>query len=266
MIGSVVNVSGYLALGGAGLTGLSGDVGSYVNGAPGSISSRLLGGAGSTLQALDNSRNGIDRIKAALTKLRDTLQAARDQANAVPGRTALQPVVADVEQTVDKPTYVTVNGVPVQSGTITVSLGTRPLIVGYERANRAPLGVGEAVKSLAATVATLVSTVGANSTGGFATDVSALLRSPDFTTAVNRPDAAAIDTAIGRINGVLAKAQSLQSSISARASSAAQVDLGGLLLSATSGADSTGLAGPAGDSPYRSNSNGSTGTQISSWA
>jgi hypothetical protein len=253
VIGSVVNFSGYLG---------------YASGTPGSISSRLLDGTGSTLQALNNGRNGVDQIKAALTTLRDTLQSARTEADAIPGRTALQPVVADIEQTVDKPTYVTVNGTPIQNGTITVSLGTRPLIVGYERANRAPLGVGEAVKSLTATVATLVSTVGGDGTGGFAADVTALLRSNDFTTAVNRPDAAAIDTAIGRINDVLAKAQGLGSSINAQASSAAQVDLGALLLSATpnAGADSSGLAGFARSSPYRSNSNSASGTQISSWA
>jgi hypothetical protein len=241
VIGSVVNFSGYLAL--------ARDYRAYADAAPGGNAPRLLDGAGATLQALDNGRNGVDQIKAALTKLRDALQAARAEANAVPGRTELKPVVADVEQTVDKPTFVTINGQPVQSGTITVSLGPRPLVVGYERANRAPLAVGDALKSLAATVASLVSTVGAAGTGGFAADVSALLRSDVVTTAVNRPDAAAIDTAIGRIDSTLAKADGLRFSLGTRASAAAQVDLGGLLLGAApnAGAGSSGAAGNSGD-------------------
>jgi hypothetical protein len=236
VIGSVVNVSSYFAFGR--------DFSAYANAAAGGNARRLLADAGATLQALDNGRNGVDRIKAALTKLRDALQAARGEADAVPGRTALKPVVAEVEQTVDKPTFVTIDGQPVQSGTITVSLGPRPLVVGYERANRAPLAVGDALRSLASTVASLVSSIGANGAGGFAADVSALLRSGAFTTAVNRPDAAAIDTAIGRINDTLAKAEGLGFSISTRASAAAQVDLGGLLLGAApnAGADSSGPA------------------------
>ena len=240
MIGAVINVSGYRV--------------------PGGNASRLLDGAGSTLQALDNGRNSVDRIKSALTKLRDALQAARDEAAAVPGRTELQPVVADVEQTQDKPTFVTIDGAVVQDGTITVSLGPRSLIVGYQRVNRAPLEVGDALGSLASTVATLVATVGADATGGLAADVSALLRSADFTTALNRPDAAAIDTAIGRIDATLAKAAGSRFFLGARASSAAQVDLGGLLLAAAN------PTSPAGDSPYRSNASGATGGQVSSWA
>ena len=251
---SVSNVSGYFTLGGAS--------------APGGNASRLLDGAGSALQALDNGRNGVDRIKSALTKLRDALQAAREKADAVPGRTELQSVVADVEQTQDKPTYVTIDGEVVQDGTITVSLGTRPLIVGYERANRAPLAVGDALRSLVATVATLVATVSADGTGGLAADVSALLSSEDFTTALNRPDAAAIDGAIGRIDDTLAKAAGSRFLIGARASSAAQVDLGGLLLGAATQAsfDSSGPAGRAGDSPYQANAGSVTGGQVSSWA
>jgi len=250
MIGSVGNVSGYFAL--------ARDFSAYAGAAPGGNARRLLDGAGATLQTLDNGSSGVDRITAALTKLRDALQAARAQADAVPGRTELKAVVAEVEQTVDKPTFVTIDGQPVQSGTITVSLGPRPLIVGYERANRAPLEVGNALSSLAATVASLVSAVGANSTGGFAADVSALLRSGAFTTAVNRPDAAAIDTAIGRIDAVLAKAEGLRFSISTRASAAAQVDLSGLLLGAApnAGAGSSAVAGTSGNSPYGSNSGG----------
>lgn len=248
MISSVSNVSGYRA--------------------PGGNASRLLDGVGSTLQALDNGRNGVDRIKSALTKLRDALQAAREEAGAVPGRTELQPVSADIEQTQDKPTYVTINGAVVQNGTITVSLGPRPLIVGYERVNRTPLEVGDALRSLVSTVAALVATVSADGTGGLAADISALLRSADFTTALNRPDAAAIDTAIGQIDATLAKAEGSRFFINARAASAAQVDLGGLLLGAATqaGFDSSGAAGSAGDSPYSSNAGSVTGGQVSSWA
>lgn len=236
MIGSVLNVSGYLALGR--------DYRAYADAAPGGNARRLLDSAGATLQALDNGRNGVEQIKAALTKLRDALAAARAEADAVPGRTELKPVVADVEQTVDKPTFVTIDGQPVQSGTITVSLGPRPLVVGYERANKAPLEVGDALRSLASTVASLVSSVGANGAGGFAADVSALLRSDAVTMAVNRPDAAAIDAAIGRIDATLAKAEGLRFSLGTRASAAALVDLGGLLLGAATNAGA-GSSGPA---------------------
>jgi hypothetical protein len=244
VIGSVFPVSGYAALG-------RGEFGAYARTAPGGNAARLLDGAGATLQALDNSRSDVGRIKQALTTLRDALQAAREQAGAVAGRTELKPVVAEVEQTRDKPTYVTIDGAVVQDGTITVSLGPRPLVVGYERANRAPLDVRAALNALSTTVTKLVSRAGADAAGGFAADVSALLRSDALTTAVNTPDAAAIDTAIGRINDTLAKAAGLGSSIGARAAAAAQVDLGGLLLSAApdAGAGAQGAAGASGDSP-----------------
>jgi hypothetical protein len=262
VIGSVVNVSSYGALAGAGLAGLTGNASS----ASDSNASLLLNNAGATLQALNNGRDSIDQIKSALTQLRDTLQAARDQANAVPGRTELRPVVADVEQTRDKPTYVTIGGAVVQNGSITVSLGARPLIVGYETANRASLEVSSAVKSLASTVATLVSTVGTNN--GFAADVSALLQSKDFTTAVNTPNAAAIDAAIGQINDTLAKAAGLGTSLSSRQAAAAQVDLGSLLLNAApnAGIDTSAATSYTGSSAYQSNASGATGSQVSTLA
>jgi len=259
VIGSIVNVSGYAAFDGAGLAGLTGNLG-----APASDSSRLIDNAGATLQALDNSRSGVDQIKSALTQLRDTLQAARDQANAVPGRTELQPVVADVAQTVDQPNYVTVDGVQVQDGTIAVAVGTRSLVVGYETANRAPLDVAGAVKSLASNVATLVSSVGASDSSGFAANVSALLRSSDFNTAVNTPDTASIDAAIAQINDTLAKATGLGSSLGQRAAAAAQVDLGGLLLGATPAASTSATTNYG--SAYQSSSSSPTGAQLSSWA
>jgi hypothetical protein len=259
MIGSIVNVSGYAAFDGAGLAGLTRNFS-----APASDSSRLIGNTGATLQALNDSRSAVDQIKSALTQLRDTLQAARDQANAVPGRTELQPVVADVAQTVDQPNYVTVDGVQVQDGTIAVAVGTRSLVVGYETANRAPLDVAGAVKSLASTVATLVASVGANDASGFAASVSALLQNSDFTTAVNTPDAASIDAAITQINDTLAKATGLGSSLGARAAAAAQVDLGGLLLGATPVASTSATTNYS--VAYQSNPSSSTGTQVSSWA
>jgi len=238
VIGAVFHVPGSLAL--------ARDFSAYANAARAGAAGPLLDGAGATLQALDNGRDGVARIKAALSKLRDALQAARGEADAVPGRTALKPVIAEIDQTVDKPTYVTIDGETVQSGTITVSLGPRPLVVSYERANRAPLAVGAALTSLAATVAGLVSSVGANGAGGFAADVAALLRSDTFTTAVNRPDAGAIDAAIGQINDALAKADGLGVSLGTRAAAAAQVDLSGLLLGASANAADSASGAAAG--------------------
>lgn len=184
---------------------------------------------GGALTALDSGRGGVDRIKAELASLRDALQAARGGANAVPGNTSLTPVIAQIEQTQDRPTFVDVNGVPVQTGTITVSVGTRPVVVGYDVGNRAALGLRDQLNGLASDVSRLVSTVGTGAAGSFAASVSALLKSGDLDNAVNAPDAAAIDAAIGKINDVLAKAHGLGSSLSSRAAAAGQVDLGGVL-------------------------------------
>ena len=189
------------------------------------------------LRTLDNSRSGIDRIKAALTGLRDALQTARGTASAVPGGTELTPIVAQIEQTQDQPTFVTVNGQPVQNGTITVSLGTRPVVVGYEAGNRPSLAVHDAVRALASSVAQVVATVG-GATRGFASDVSALLKSRDLATAMNAPDVASIDAALGQIDGVLAKADGLRSTLASQASATALVDLGGALLAASGDAQS----------------------------
>jgi hypothetical protein len=194
---------------------------------------------GGTLTALDSGRGGVAQVKAELMKLRDALQAARKDANAVPGGTQFTPIVADIEQTQDKPTFVTVDGQPVQNGTITVSLGTRPVVVGYEVGNRSTLDVRNQLNALASHVSRLVSTVGTGSAGSFASDVSALLKSSDLMTAVNAPDAASIDAAIGHINNVLAKADGLRSAIGSRVAAAAQVDLSGVLISATAGSVAT---------------------------
>jgi len=237
--------------------------------APGSVaaggpSGRLLDAAGAALQALDRGRGGADRIRAALSDLRDALTAARAQADPVPGRTALKPVIAEIEQTVDKPTFVTIDGELVQSGTITVSLGPRPLVVGYERSNRAPLAVDDALNALASTVATLVATVGGDGTGGFAADVAALLRDSNFTTALRRPDAAAVDAALARIDATLARADGLRASLDARAAAAARVDLGGLLLGA--GVDAGAAALATAGSLYQPQTGSPSGSQFSALA
>ncbi|HXD43591.1 MAG TPA: hypothetical protein VN655_00535 [Pseudolabrys sp.] len=225
MIGAIGSVTAAYAYGGAS-TRTSGT---------GTFDALEQGGA---LQSLNSGRSGVDRIKAELTALRDALQSARAGADAVPGNTALTPVVAQVEVTQDRPTFVDVNGTPVQTGTITVSVGTRPVVVGYETGNRAALGLRDQVNALASDVSRLVSTVGANGAGGFASDVSALLKSGELTTAVNTPDAASIDAAIGKLNDVLAKAHGLGSSLTSRVSATAQVDLGGVLLGVSAGASS----------------------------
>jgi hypothetical protein len=226
MISAIGSVTGAYAYGGAGAR----------TPGPGAFNALAQGNA---LQALDSGRGGVDRIKTELTALRDALQSARNGADAVPGNTALTPVVAQVEVTQDRPTFVDVNGTPVQTGTITVSLGTRPVVVGYESGNRAALGLQDQLNALASDVSRLVARVGASGAGGFASDVSALLKSGELATAANTPDAASIDAAIGRIDGVLAKASGLGSSLSARASAAAQVDFGGLLLGATGASSPT---------------------------
>lgn len=190
-----------------------------------------------TLQAIDSGRSGVDRIKAALTRLRDALQTARATASAVPGGTQLTPIIADIEQTKDQATFVTINGQPVQNGTITVSLGTRPVVVGYEVGNRPSLAVHDALSALASTVSQLVSTVGSD-TRAFASDVSALLKSSDLATAVNAPDVPSIDAALGQIDGVLAKAGGLRTALTSQASAAALSNFDGALLG-------TGDASPA---------------------
>ena len=118
MIGSIVGFSGNFAFGGFGSTGLSGGGNAYAAGA----ASRLI--AGSSLSSLAGGRAGVAEIQAALTQLRDALIGARDAADAVPGRTTLKAVTATIEHYVDKPTYVTIDGKPVQNGTVTVSEGS----------------------------------------------------------------------------------------------------------------------------------------------
>jgi hypothetical protein len=183
------------------------------------------------LRALDSGRSGVDRIKAALTRLRDALQTARSAASEVPGGTELTPIVANIEQTQDRPTFVTIDGQPVQNGTVTISLGTRPVVVGYEAGSRPSLAVHDALGALTSAVSQLMATVGGGASD-FVSDVSKLLKSRDLATAVNAPDVASIDAALGQIDGVLAKADGLRSTLSSQASAAAQTNLGGALLDA----------------------------------
>jgi hypothetical protein len=155
-----------------------------------------------SLRALDSGRSGIDRITAALTQLRKTLQTARNTASTVPGGTLLSPIVADI--------------------------GQGPVVVGYEAGNRPSLAVQDAVGALASSVAQMVAAVG-GPTRAFASDVSALLKSHDLATAMNTPDVASLDAALGQIDSVLAKVDGLRSALSSQAS---QLSLSGVLLSA----------------------------------
>jgi hypothetical protein len=55
---------------------------------------------------------------------------------------------------------------------------------------------------------------------------------------MNAPDVASIDAALGQIDGVLAKADGLRSTLASQASATALVDLGGALLAASGDAQS----------------------------
>jgi hypothetical protein len=256
VIGSVVSFSGSFAFGGLGSTGLSGGGSAYASGA----SSRLL--SGSALQSLGDSRASVAQIQAALTKLRDALVSARDNADAVPGRTTLKAVTAAIEQYVDKPTYVTIAGEPVQNGTVTVSQGAKQVVVGYERVNRSEIDIGEAVKVLIRATANVSAAAGINDSTVFIGDISAVLRSSELQGAVTRPDKASLDGALQQINGLLAKAEGFGFTVNARANAAAQIDLGGLLLGAAPnllGGSST-ATGSDGASAYQAAASSTTGT------
>ncbi|HZD91406.1 MAG TPA: hypothetical protein VE224_14995 [Pseudolabrys sp.] len=228
------------------MTGPAGD-GGAISGA----AAQLI--AGSPLTSLAGGRSGVARIEAALKSLRDTLAAARAGADPVPGDTTLAPVTASISHYVDQATYVTINGQPVQNGTVTVALDTETLVVGYQRVARAPLAVRDAVKALSTTVANVVAAEGADggAAGAFARNVSALLKNGDFNQAVTAPDTASLDSALSQIDGALAGAAGFGFGVQQRAAAAAQVDFGGLLLGAS--ARFTGAATPSmGASAYQS--------------
>ena len=252
MIGSAVNFSGSSAFGSFGLAG----GGSYAAGASG----RLL--TGSALQSLGDSRASVAQIQAALTQLRDALVSARDNADAVPGRTTLKAVTADITRYVDKPTFVTVNGKPVQNGTVTVADGTQKIITAFERVNRGRTDIGESLRVLLNATVNVGSAPGLASVNTFGSQIGAFLKSTDFNTAVSQPDKASLDSAIGQIDGLLAGAQALGFTVSHRAAAAAQVDLGSLLIGAAPGTSTSAT----GASAYQSTSSGGTGMKLSTVA
>lgn len=240
MIGAVASFSGGYAFGGFG-SRLAGGSSSFAS----SASGRLL--AASALSSLDNGRASVDDIKAALTQLRDALVNARASADAVPGDTTLQAVTATIDHYVDKPTYVTVDGEPVQNGTVTVKDGTREIVVGYERVNRYGPEISEGLRVLLRATTAVGTAPGLDNLGTFGDQIAAFLKSVDLNTATTRPDKASLDGAISQIDGLLAGAEGLGFTLNTRALAAAQVDLGGLLL----GADANAFTGAGGASAYQ---------------
>lgn len=263
MIGSVVSFAGSYGFGGF-ASGPAGGLSSFAPGAAG----RLI--AGSALAALDGSRSGVAEITAALGKLRAALQAARDTADAVPGRTTLTAVTATIDHYVDKPTWVTIDGAPVQNGTVTVKDGKRELVVGYARVGRAGPDIGEALRVLLRATTAVGSAPGLENSGTFGSQIAALLKNVDFNTAVTRPDRAALDSALRQIDGVLADAAGLSFTVNARAAAASRIDLGALLLGAAPGLFDGASAGPDGAGAYRTAStapsNSSSGGTLSTVA
>jgi len=261
VIGSVVNFSGNTAFGGFAAAGLSGGRSPYAAVADSSLFS------GAALQSLGNSRSSVDQIKAALASLRDALTAARDKADAVPGTTTLQAVTADITQYVDKPTFVTVNGKPVQNGTVTVAEGTKQLVVGYARVNRAAPDVGPALKMLLNATVNVGSAPGLANVNTFGSQIATFLKNTDVTTAVTRPDKASLDSAIAQIDGMLAGAAGLSFSVKQQAAAAAQVNLGSLLLGASS-STSAGSTSPTtsanGAGAYQATASSTTSTSSGS--
>ena len=247
MIGSIVGFSGNFAFGGFGSTGLSGGGNAYAADA----ASRLL--AGSSLSSLAGGRAGVAEIQAALTQLRDALIGARDNTDAVPGRTTLKAVTATIERYVDKPTYVTIDGKPVQNGTVTVSVGQQEVLVGYERVDRGRTDIGESLRVLLNATVNVGSAPGLSNENTFGSQIGAFLKSADLNTALSRPDKASLDGAINHIDGLLASAEGLGFAVSHRAAAAAQVDLGGLLLGAAPNllGASPALTGSDGASAYQ---------------
>ncbi len=266
MIGSEVNFSGYTVFGGFGSTGLSGGGSAYAS----SASSRLI--AGSTLSSLAGGRASVAQIQAALSTLRDALVSARDNADAVPGSTTLKAVTADIEHFVDKPTFVTIDGKPVENGTVTVSQGTQKVVVGYERVDRGRTDIGESLKVLLNATVNVGSAPGLANVNTFGSQIGAFLKNTDVQTALTRPDQAALDSALQQIDGLLASASGLGFTVNHNAAAAAQVDLGSLLLGAapsTIGGSSTSTSS-SGSSAYQaaasSTSSTSSGSTVSTVA
>ncbi len=251
MVGFSVNGAGMPTSGGFGLTDLAGGAGAL---AGGTNAARLL--AGNALSSFAGSRADIVRIAAALGRLRDALTAARGGADAVPGRTTLQAVTTDITRYVDKPTFVTVNGQPVQIGTVTVADGTQKLVTAYERVTRGRTDIGDALKVLLNATMNVGSAPGLANVGTFGSQIAAFLKNTDVTTALTRPDKASLDSALTQVNGLLAAAEALGLAANQSARAAAQPGLGALLLGASAGA-ATDSSSPAGASDTSASSGAS---------
>ncbi len=269
MIGYGVNFGSNSTFGGFGLTGLSGGLSSVASGAD-SAAGRLA--AGSALTSLDTSRSSVAEIKAALGQLRDALSAARDNADAVPGSTTLKAVTTEITHYIDKPTYVTVNGKPVQNGTVTVADGTRKFVSAYERVTRGRTDIGKALKVLLNATVNVGSAPGLANVNTFGSQIGAFLKNTDVKTALTRPDKASLDSALAQVNGLLASAEGLGFAVNQSAKAAAQVNLGGLLLSAdastiTGSSSSTGTtdtSSTSATSAYQTTSTSTSTTSTSS--
>ena len=269
MIGFGVSFTGNTTFGGFGLTELSGALSSFAAGND-AASSRLL--AGNALSSADGSRTSLAQIKAALGQLRDALSAARDNADAVPGRTTLKAVTTEITRYVDKPTYVTVNGKPVQNGTVTVADGTQKFVSAYERVTRGRTDIGKALKVLLNATVNVGSAPGLANVNTFGSQIGAFLKNTDVNTALTRPDKASLDSALAQVNGLLASAEGLGFAVNHSAKAAAQVNLGGLLLSVdastiTSSSSSTGTtdtSSASATSAYQTTSTSTSTTSTSS--
>lgn len=260
MIGFAVNYTGNYGYGGAAAAGLSGADSSFATDA----SSRLI--ANSALSSLNGSRGSIAEIKAALSKLRDVLQSARDSADAVPGDTTLKAVTTEITHYIDKPTFVTVNGKPVQNGTVTVADGTQKFVSAYERIGRDRTDIGPTLKVLLNATVNVGSAPGLASVNTFGSQIGAFLKSADLNTALSKPDKAALDGALEQVNGLLTRAEGLSFSASQSARAAAQVDLGSLLLGASPSAigGTTTTTSSSGASAYQATASSTTTTSTSS--
>ena len=222
MIGSVVNFSGSYAFGGFGSTGLSGGGSAYAAGA-GEPPARRLGAviAGRQPRQRRADPGGADANCATRWPARATAPTP------FPAAPRSRPSPPTSTHYVDKPTYVTVNGKPVQNGTVTVADGTQKIVTAFERVNRGRTDIGESLRVLLNATVAVGSAPGLSSENTFGSQIGAFLKSDALNTALSKPDKASLDGAIDQVDGLLAKAEGLGFTASHRAAAAAQVDLGG---------------------------------------
>jgi hypothetical protein len=97
MLGSITSMSAYF-----GLAVRRHGIDIHASAVPANHSSRLFDHSS---VALSSSREQIDQIASALTKVRNALQAIRERVGFVPGRADLQAIVTDFEQTADRAIY-----------------------------------------------------------------------------------------------------------------------------------------------------------------